>query len=227
MKNFICVYDFETDSPNPHECEPVQLAACIINNITLEIMPNSEFCVNMRPPNIDDEDYFEKHESTIEWHAKNYNKSPTEIFELWKSFPAQKQGWEHFTNYLLKYNKNQSRRTKFGAPIRAGANIRRFDNIIVDRLCKRYGNVTGTGEQNIFSPRDIIDIMEICFYWFENLPEPKAYNMDTLRQFFGIPLEGSHDALKDIRDEAWIIQKFMKLFRIQSHKIRFRGAYNA
>lgn len=226
MKNFICVYDFETDSADPYTCEPVQLAACIINPITLDIVENSEFMVNMRPSDIDDESYFSEHENTIKWHAGNYGVSPREIYERWLSFPAQQQGWEHFVQYLLKYNKNQSRRTKFSAPIRAGANIRRFDNIIVDRLAKKYGQTDKNGEQKLFYPRDVIDITEMSFYWFENAQRPGSYNMDTLREFFGIPTAGSHDALKDIRDEAWMIQKFMRLFRSVAPRVQFEGAYN-
>lgn len=226
MKQFVCVYDFETDGNKPHVCEPVQLAACIISNTTLEIVDDSEFCVNMKPPGVDDEDYFETHKDTIKWHAGNYDCTPEEIHERWKGYPDQKEGWQHFMSYLKKYNKNQARKTKWDAPIRAGANIREFDNIIMDRLCERYGEVDKNGQQKIFYPRDVIDIKEIAFYWFENLPEPSALNMDVLRPFFGIPSEGGHDALKDVRDEAWIVQKFMRLFRRQAPKIPFKGAYN-
>lgn len=227
MKQFICVFDFETDGPKPEVCEPVQLAACMIHNVTLEIMPDSEFCVDMRPPGIDDEDYYQKNLQTIKWHAGNYDCGPKEIFEKWKEAPDQKQGWNQFLSYLLKYNKNQGRKTRWTAPVRGGANIRRFDNLIIDRLCTRYGNVEKGGEQKIFYPRDVIDTMEISFYWFENLQEPGAYNMDVLRPYFGIPSTGGHDALKDIRDEAWLIQKYMRLFRRQAPRIPFKGAYNA
>lgn len=227
MKQLICVYDFETDDTNPKTCEPVQLAACMINNITLEIVENSEFCVGMRPPDIEQEDYYQNHSQTIKWHADNYGCNTEQIVERWLANPNQRQGWEQFTSYLLKYNLNQARRSRWTAPIRAGANIERFDNIIIDRLCTRYGNVEKGGEQKIFYPRDIIDITKIAFYWFENLPEPETYNMDVLRPFFGIPTTGSHDALKDVRDEAWIIQRFMKLFRRQAPKVSFRNTYNA
>ena len=226
MKQYICVYDFETDGVDPHKCEPVQLAACMIHNITLDIIEDSEFCIDMRPIDIDQEDYFSRNFQTIKWHAGNYGCTPEEIFEKWKAAPEQQQGWKQFTSYLLKYNKNQARKSKFHAPIRAGANIERFDNIIIDRLCNRYGDAAKNGEQKIFYPRDVIDITKIAFLWFENRQEPEAYNMDILRPFFGMPSEGAHDALKDIRDEAWMIQKFMRLFRRESAKIAFKGAYN-
>jgi DNA polymerase III epsilon subunit-like protein len=60
--------------------------------------------------------------------------------------------------------------------------------------------------------------------WFESLDEPKAYNMDELRRFFGIELEGGHDALKDVRDTADLIVRFMKLTRKYACKVNFKGA---
>ena len=236
MKNFVCVYDFETDGSNPKKCEPVQIAACMINPITLEIVDNSEFCSWMRPQGIDEKDYFTKHCDTIRWHAKNYtenyddltqedrDKADQGIYQTWLDAPEQKQVWDDFTNYLLIYNKNQSRRSRFTAPIRAGINIRRFDNVIADRLCERFGYITKEEEQKIFNPRDCIDIMEMAFYWFENLPEPKSYSMDELRKFFGMSGHGAHDALNDVRDEALVIQKFLRLHRRTSSKVKFKNA---
>lgn len=225
MRQYICVYDFETDGPDPHTCEPIQLAACIIHNITLEIVPDSEFMIHMKPSKLSDESYYAEHKSTIEWHAKNKNTTPQEVFEKWQTYPERKFGWEHFVQYLLKYNKDQSKKSQWTAPIRAGANVRNFDNIIIDRLASQYGNISKDGKQNIFWPRDTIDIIEMSFYWFENLPEPGAYNMDTLREFFGIPATNTHDALQDVKDEAWIIQRFLKLFRKEAPKVTFKGAW--
>lgn len=236
MDNYICVYDFETDDSDPTTCEPVQLAACMMHPITLDIVENSEFCSYMRPADIDEEDYFTKHEGTIIWHAKNYNPefkqfndqqqkdAAKKIFDTWKAAPEQKQVWKDFATYLLKYNKNQSNRGRFTAPIRAGANILRFDNVIVNRMCTRFGYTTKDGEQKIFHPRDNIDILHLAFYWFESLPQPKSYNMEELRNFFQMSSEGAHDALIDVRDEAAIIQKFMRLHRRTAAKVTFRGA---
>lgn len=236
MKNFICVYDFETDGKIPEVCEPVQVAAAMINPITLEIVDDSYFCSYMRPKGIEDDGYFDIHKDTIAWHAMNYTDNwdhltqkdrdvaTQGIYNTWLDAPEQKQVWGDFTTYLLKYNKNQSRRSRFSAPIRAGMNVRRFDNVIADRLCTRFGYLTKDGEQKIFTPRDVIDIMELAFYWFENLPEPKAYNMLELRKFFGMSGEGAHDALIDVKDEAKMIQKFMRLLRKTAAKVQFKNA---
>ena len=237
MKNNICVYDFETDDSNPNTCQPVQLAACMVHPITLDIIENSEFVSYMRPEDIDDEDYFDNHKDTIYWHAKNYNpnydkfssaeqtEAAQTIYTTWFEAPSQKQVWTDFRTYLLKYNKNQARRDVWNAPIRAGANIRRFDNIIVDRLCDACGMVNNRGEQKIFYPRDVIDILELSFYWFENRKEPKAYNMEELRAFFGMSPHGAHDALNDVRDEAQIIQRFIKIHRHFSPKVGFKNSF--
>jgi hypothetical protein len=236
MDNHICVYDFETDGPNPEICQPVQLAALIIDYRTLEIIDKSEFSSFMRPIGIDDPTYYEKNYDTIRWHATNYNPNwetmketeredaTKKIFDIWNTAPGQKQVFQDFTTYLLKYNTNQSRKGKWSAPLRAGMNIKRFDNVIIDRLCKTYGAITNDGEQKIFTPRDQIDILELAFYWFESLPEPKNYNMLELRRFFGMSGRGAHDALNDVRDEAIMIQKFMRLHRYFAHKVKFKDS---
>lgn len=226
LTQYICVYDFETDDVDPNTCNPVQLAACMLHPISLDIVPDSMFCIDMQPPGIQDNaEYVEIHKKTIAWHADNYKVSSEEIIKKWEAAPKQKVAWEMFVSYLANYNKNQARKTKYSAPIRAGMNIRNFDNTIINRLCKAYGNVDKTGEQNIFHPRDTIDILEMGFYWFHNLPEPEALNMLSLRKFFGIPTDGAHDARKDVEDEAWMVSKFMRLFRHLSPKVPFKDAY--
>ena len=226
MKNMICVYDFETDGINPRTCQPVQIAACILNNITLEPIEGSEFMSWMRPEGIEDPAWAKEkaRASTIKWHADNYGITPEAVLEQWKEAPSQKDVWSEFTSYLVKYNINKRNKTKGGAPIRAGMNVRNYDNIIVDRMCNLYGTADKDGGQNIFHPRDVIDIMELAFYWFESLPEPKKYNMGELRRFFGMSEHGSHDALNDVRDETAIIQRFIKLHRTKARKVVFKNA---
>lgn len=236
MKNYICVYDFETDGKKPETCEPVQIASCMIHPHTLDIVPDSEFTSFMRPLGIDDEDYYESHKDTIAWHAGNYidefgdmEEGPREeaiksIYQKWKDAPSQSQVWGDFCQYLLKYNNNQSRRAWWTAPIRGGHNIIKFDDVITKRLCARYNQLTKDGETKIFYPRDVIDAQHLCFFWFENLPEPTAYNMAVLREFFGMEEWGAHDALNDVKDSSVIIQKFMRLFRATAAKVKFKGA---
>lgn len=224
MDNFVCIYDFETDDKDQHTCEPVQIAASMIHPKSLEHVEGSEFTSYMQPIDINDEDYYEKHEETIKWHAENYKCTPQEIFNKWKSAPMQKVVWKDFQTYLLKYNMNQSRKSKFSAPIRAGANIIKFDDVITQRLCTRYGMVSKDGEQKIFAPRDFIDLTNLAFYWFENAVEPDAYNMNELRTYFGLDHEGSHDALKDVKDCGILIARLLRLHRHIAPKVKFKNS---
>jgi len=221
----ICVFDFETDDSNPYTCEPTELAALMLDPMTLEVMKDSEFSIEMRPPDIDEESYFEDHFDCINWHAKNYEVSPQEILATWKKAPSQKSGWESFVQYLLKYNANQSRKTKFTAPIAGGTNIGRFDLNIIDRLSKKYGNCDKNGESKLFNPRDTVDIMHLAYFWFENDPSVTSYSMDFLRNYLGMNTSGiQHNAMQDVYDEATIIVKFMRLHRNIAPKVGFKGS---
>lgn len=221
----ICVLDFETDGINPLTCEPTQLACLMIEPRTLEIIPDSIFNSIMRPTNIDDKNYIEQHKDTIAFHAKVQNKSIDEIIEVWKHAPLQKDVWTNFTAYLNKYHISQSKKSMFTAPIIAGYNILSFDWPILLRLMEKYGNLTAGGRQNMFFNRDKLDVMALCWYWFENLPEPDSISMDNLRDFFSISSENSHDALKDINDTADILIRFLKLTRKTADKVKFKGSF--
>ena len=244
MKKYICVYDFECDGNKPETCEPVQLASVMIHPHSLEIVDGSEFCSWMRPVDINEPDYLDNTDKSqrgepvskvLDWHCGNYyqdfaemkeeekDKVRNEILNKWKKAPEQKLVFGQFCSYLAGFNARQSRKDKFGAPIRAGMNIRRFDNVLMDRLCHKYGQVGKEG-QKIFYPRDTVDIGDLAFLWFRDLPEPKSYNMDELRLFFGISGDLAHDALKDVRDEARIIQKFLRLHRELAPSITFKDS---
>lgn len=211
-KNYICVFDFETDGLNPKTCWPVQLAAIIIDPVTLEYVPNGTFNCRMCPPDIEDENYFEKNKGTIIWHTKISGKSVSEILKTWKESPPLKISWNKFIDFLDKYHvDNTIRKSKFSAPIAAGANIRNFDLIIAHRLCEMCGKVNQDGSMKIFNARDAIDIKDLCFINFEGLRDsPTAHNMDVLREYFKISTKDAHDAFKDVQDESDLIIRFLK-----------------
>ncbi len=228
MRNnlYICVFDYETDDVDEKTTEPVQLAAVMLDPITLEFVDDSEFNVTMRPADVDDEGYFDQHKKCIEWHANNHKVTAQEILKRWKESPPQEQGHKHFVEYLLKYNKNKSRRTVWNAPIAAGTNIRNFDLPILQRMCTRFKTTDKNGDQKLFFPRDQVDIKDMTFLWFEGLNEPENYKMDKLRKFFGMKVDGvAHDALQDVRDEGAIIQRFMRLTRHFATKVKFKGSF--
>ena len=53
----------------------------------------------------------------------------------------------------------------------------------------------------------------------------KSYSMDSLRDYFGISKDGAHDAIKDVKDTAEIMIRFMKLHRNLASKIKFKNSF--
>lgn len=222
----ICVFDFETDGSDPKVCSPVQLACVIVDPINLEIVKDSEFNINFQPEvlekNID-----HKYEGDIlDFHAKVKNCKPQDILESWKTFPKQDQSWKQFTNYLDKYHCRTSKKSCFSAPIAAGYNIFRFDLPIVQRLSTKYKNTNKEGNSSLFYPRDTIDLMNLVFYWFESNDNIKSYALDNMRDYLGIDKTGAHDALKDVKDCANILIRFLKLHRSLAQKIKFEKSFS-
>ena len=221
----VVILDFETDSSNPETCNPTQLSCLVINPRTLTIIPGSEFNSFLRPIDIKEEKYVENHKDTIEFHAKHQHATAEEVVANWRKAPEQKQVWTNFVKYLDRYHTRQSNKSMFTAPLICGYNILGFDYPIIERLSKLYGNVGKDGRSNLFFNRDKIDLMHYAFTWFENLPEPLSYNLDTMRDFLGISKEGSHDAFKDVEDCAEIFIYWQKMIRGVAEKVRFKQAF--
>jgi DNA polymerase III epsilon subunit-like protein len=223
--NKICVFDFETDGSDPRLCSPVQIAAVIVDPIKLEIIPNSDFNINFKPEVLEEKEDYEYTTDILDFHAKVKGCSKDDILKEWKEYPKQQQSWNMFVNYLDKYHSRSSKKSQFSAPIAAGYNINRFDLKIIDRLSQKYGNVNKENTSNIFYPRDVVDVMNLVFYWFEHNPDLKSYTMDSLRDYFGIDKEGAHDAIKDVKDTAEIMIRFMKLHRNIASKVKFQNSF--
>lgn len=225
--NKICVFDFETDGSDPKSCSPVQIAAVIIDPLQLEIVEGSEFNVFFKPEVLENNDNYTYTTDILDFHARVKGCAKEDVLKLWYTYPKQDHSWNMFVNYLDKYHSRSSRKSQFSAPIAAGYNINRFDLHIIDRLSRRYGNLNKEKNTDLFYPRDVVDCMNLIFYWFENNNELKSYTLDSLRDYFGISKDGAHDALKDVKDTADIIIRFLKLHRNLSHKIKFRGSFSS
>lgn len=222
----ICVFDMETDGSNPEVCSPVQIAAIIIDPNRLEIIKDSEFNISLKPtPLEENEEYSYSDSDVLDFHAKVQGKSKEDILNDWKSFPSQDIGWKSFVSYLEMYHTRSDKKSCFTAPIAAGYNINRFDLKIIERMSIKYKNLNKEGKTSLFYPRDVIDVMNLIFYWFEGNSELKNYTMDHLREYFGITKDGAHDALKDVKDTAELLIRFLKLHRSLSKKIKFRDSF--
>ena len=223
--NKICIFDFETDGIDPKACSPVQIAAIIIDPLKLEIVPNSEFNIFFKPETLANNEDYVYQTDILDFHAKVRGCKKEDILNQWKQYPSQEQSWKMFINYLDLYHSRTSKKSQFSAPIAAGYNIHRFDLHIIERLSSKFGNLNKEGRSSIFYPRDVVDIMNLVFYWFENNNDLKSYTLDSLRDYFGISKEGAHDALKDVKDCASILIRFMKLHRNLSNKIKFKDSF--
>jgi exonuclease I len=67
--------------------------------------------------------------------------------------------------------------------------------------------------------------MNLVYYWFENNNDVKSLSMDSMRDYLGISKAGAHDAIKDVKDTAEILIRFMKLHRNMSNKIQFKDSF--
>ena len=217
--NKICVFDFETDGTNPEQCSPVQIAAVMIDPLNLEIIPNSEFNCNFKPEVMENDPQYEYKTDILDFHAKVKGCSKDDVYAEWTNYPKQEIAWKMFVDYLDKYHSRSSKKkSQFSAPIAAGYNIYRFDLPIIQRLSKKYKNTNKEGSSNIFFPRDVIDMINLVFYWFSHNNELKSYTLDSVRDYMGISKDGAHDAIKDVKDTAEIMIRFLKLHRNLSGK---------
>lgn len=222
----ICVFDMETDGSDPSLCSPVQISAVIVDPVKLEIVNGSEFNVFCKPEVMETQEDYKYETDIMTFHAKVRGCSEDEIYEQWKGYPSQEVSWKAFISYLEKYHCFKGKKkSMFSAPIAAGYNINRFDLKIVNRLSMKYKNYDPKEKNtNIFYQRDVLDIMNLVFYWFEN-SDIKSYSLDTVRDYLGISKEGAHDALKDVQDCAKILIRFLKLHRNLSQKVKFKDSF--
>ena len=89
LNNKICVFDFETDGKDPKVCSPVQLAAVMVDSVKLEIIPNSEFNIQIKPEKLEnDSNYSYKNNEDgdiLAWHGKVRGCSEDEILKSWQN----------------------------------------------------------------------------------------------------------------------------------------------
>jgi hypothetical protein len=232
--NKICVFDFETDGSNPSVCSPVQLSAVMIDTQRLEIIKDSEFNVYLRPEKIEKAgasaniDIYSDSD-ILEWHGKIKGIEKEEVFKQWVDYPEQKHSWQQFVSYLDNYHNVYGKRSKsqFSAPIASGYNIIRFDMKIINRLSTKFNNLNKENITNLFHPRDQIDIMNVAWLWLESQSDVKSLSLDNLRDYLGIDKTNAHDAVKDVKDCAEILIRFLRLHRNLSSKVKFKDSFSS
>lgn len=220
---WIIVYDLETDGPDPTTANPVEIAAVPVNPRTLEIKMDDTFEVTVKPPGIDKDEYFTTGvQKTIDWHASTRGCSSEDIVSTWKKGKSQKVAMKNFCSYLQKYHieKDPMRRIYFTEPAYSGYNVDGFDDIIIRNMCDKHKL------DYPFAKMGNMDLLHYITYWFENMPEPENYKMDTLKEFFGLVSHGqAHSAISDVVDTAKILVRFLKFARRQVSVDKFKGSF--
>jgi len=207
----IVVFDFETGGLDPKFHEAISVAGKAYNCRSLEPYPiekGGEFYAVMKPLHFD----------RLQDEALKINRITRE--ELEKA-PDQAVVWNQFIEWVNRFN---PKGTQFMAPIAAGKNIRSFDLLFAEQLNLLHG--PKKEKTVLFSRRTQLDLEDFMFHWFENEREPEKFNMDTLRPWFGLTLDGAHNALIDARQTGVLIMKFLKLCRYLQKKqvIKFKGS---
>lgn len=218
LNNNVIIYDYETCGRDPYSTDPIEISAICMDINTLELKVDAEgkpllFTTLVRLPE----------GAKVEEAA--LKKNNITLIELEEKGVDQKFAFEQFASFCRSFARSDK---KWDQPYSAGFNISNFDNIISDRLCQRWGVVDKDGEAILFHPFhkfDLIDYIRIFFAWDDVLP---AYNLDAIRDYFGIDKTGSHRAEKDVVDSYLLLKRFITYFKATSNKMlpKFKDAFN-
>lgn len=212
LHNMLVVRDYETGSRNPLKCQPTQLAACIINPKSLEVLPDSLFNVMIEP--VWDEEECKKQDiDPIQQDALNKCKFTKESFA--NAVPL-KLAWENYCNYLKKYNRKGESGGTWDAPHVVGFNSLNFDDVIDMRMCERFGpKLNDRGDMTIYHPTVRLDLFPMFHMIFNNvrINPTNSQGMDALRDYLGADTDLAHRGDFDVLQEAFILVKVLKLFR--------------
>jgi DNA polymerase III alpha subunit (gram-positive type) len=200
-------WDCETGGLDTSESEILQIGAVSYNARTLE--PQGEFIIHMLPAR----------PGKVHPKAIEVNGLTQEVLKE-RGAVDQKTGWLKFVDWVGQFNKT---RTKFGAPIPVGKNIRDFDLEFAARYNKEF--LPRKKEAVLFNQKTQINLEDYLFAWFENDPDLDSFSMDAIRPYFGMKVTEHHDALVDARQTGELVMRFIKLKRSLRAKLTKDGKH--
>lgn len=210
IRNNIVFRDWETGSRNKYKCQPIQLAAVVIDTRRLEIIKDSVFESTLLPE-FDDEKCLELGIDPLQDEALKVNGFTRE--EL-KDAPHPKLVWEQYCDYLKDYNVKGRDGSKWDAPAIGGYNNNNFDDVIDVRMCEKYGpNLDDYGGWSLYHPFYNFDTQLLVqnFFHATKINNNDSISMDAMREFFGYKTEGAHNAAVDVTQGADLLIRFLKL----------------
>ena len=183
----IVFYDIETSGLSPNKHDIIQIAAIAFSIESGEWNELEEFEIKL-------EFDLEKADP----YALEENCFDREVWE--REAISQRKAISVFPNFLRKYSDVKRMGKKSGKEFlccrTAGHNIKNFDDPFVRVFFKRM---------DIFCPMDFMeayDTIQLALWEFGlkmTGSVPENYQLGTLCNKLGVPLENAHDALSDIR----------------------------
>ena len=193
----IVFYDIETSGLVPNKHDIIQIAAIAFSIESGSWNELEEFEIKLE---------FDLEKADPEALENNcYNKEDWE-----KEAVPQKKAIRVFGDFLRKYSDVKRTEKKSGKAFfccrTAGHNIKNFDDPFVRAFFKRM---------DIFCPMDFMeayDTIQLALWEFGlkiTGSVPKNYQLGTLCNKLGVPLENAHDALSDIRANSQLTKAIL------------------
>lgn len=231
IRNNICIRDYETGSKNRHKCQPIQIAAVMIDIRRLEVIQDSLF-ESLILPEFDDEKCLNLGIDPLEDEALKINGHTRESLA---DAPHAKLVWEQYLAYLKDYNIKGQDGGAWNAPAIGGYNSCKFDDVIDIRMCELYGpKLNDWGDWSMYHPFLNFDVQHLVqnFFHATKINNTDSISMDAMREFFGYKKDGAHDAETDVIQTADMLIRFLKLTKgivagtldlPKGKKVKFRG----
>lgn len=217
-RNVICVYDYETGGQFPHISQPTSLSCVMIDPIRLQVIQNGDFDSLIKPV-LDKEECNKLGLEPLQQEALDITGIKVEDLE---KAPCLKEVWTRFTEHVAKFSNGAGQWSK---PVAAGYNIVNFDNVITNRICKEHGPYNKERDTNdIFHPRDCVDVMHIVWQIFENNKNNRSISFDTVRTHLGLSKVGAHSSIVDCRQNAAFLIRWLKWMRNTIPKLKLQDS---
>jgi len=211
--NIIC-FDLETGGLNTSTAQIVQIGAVAIDGRRLEVIPNSKFDILIKPLYGEEAataGLEELGDGAIRIHGKTH-----EI--LSKKGVSLSTALSNFKEYTASYSSGKG---QWKRPIASGYNIVNYDLPILNR------DLASKKITNLFHPRDVLDVLNMMFLFFENDKNVSSLSVDNLlRKHMGGSTDGAHDALGDVLLTADVMCRSLRLIRRAVGKVNFEGCLN-